>query len=208
MKIEIIKTEIEKLITYDNGFSCKYTVDDADNLISYIFIKHKLGYHYISDIEKLQKILPAYIYMGTDEGRELFPKFKKEEELIKFDNFNNLYHLYLSANCEIRDVENNLISTCLTFSNRFLNVWGFKDKSIEDFYKLVEKYSKWSKLYYDEGRPYRINFLLEDNDFEKFYNDNVKKIHEEESMFYLREMFNQKEIDDNTRKNSFTKTIS
>lgn len=193
MKVKIISTEIEKVADYGNGFSCEYKINGEGELISHCFIKNELPYRYVSDINTLQRTLLHSIMMQTDEARELFPRSTTEDELLSVKDFSSYYHFYQSANNTIRDYEGNILNTCLQVSNRFLNVWGFEGRTIEEFIELMEVHTLYVKVIRDgEGKPYCINYLLHDEDFKTLYDMAPKRIHEEDTSFYLRNLIQSK----------------
>lgn len=191
-EVETLKIEITKKVIFSNGFSCKYVMDEHGMLDSYVFIKNHLPYHHISDIGRLQRTLPGSISMQSDLGQELFPKYTTEEQILATEDFENYYHIYISANNTIIDKDGNILSTCVTFNNRFLYVWGFDDKSILEFYEVIKNNTAFSKLHLDDNnKPYSIDLVLYDEDFKKLI-DKTKRIHDEEAMFYLRDLFKDK----------------
>jgi len=191
-EIETLKVEITKEVIFSNGFSCKYVMNQIGMLDSYIFIKNHLPYHYVPNIDLLQRTLPGSISMQSDLGEEFFPKYTTEEQILATEDFSNYYHIYISANNAIIDKDGNILSTCVTFNNRFLEIWGFGDKSVLEFYEVIKDNTLFSKLHLDdEGNPYSINLLLYDEDFKKLL-EKTKRIHDEEAMFYLRDLFESK----------------
>lgn len=189
--VKTIKTEIIKTIIYSNGFTGEYVMDEKGNLKSYYFKKDGLIYHKVFDLEQLQRILPGQIHMQSTMEEYLFPKYKVEEELLKLEkqDFENLYHLYFSDNSIIIDKNGNKLSTCVQFDAHFVKVWGFKDFSVSKFCKIIREHTLYSKIIKDGTEIVSINFLLKDEDF-KLLTDKVgNKIHENEAMFYLRDLF-------------------
>lgn len=185
MDIKTIKIQITKEIRYDNGFICEYTLVD-NNLEYYVFTKNELPYHYLPHIEEIQKTILDHISMQSNLGKEMFPKFKTESELISIDNFDNFYHLYLSNNNPIIDKDGKIISTCLQFSNRFLNSFV---SNVKELINKVENNTIYSKIIYDNNEIYSVEFLLNDDDFANLIKTHPKKIHELNAMFYLKDMF-------------------
>lgn len=185
MEIKTIKIEITKEIRYDNGFICEYMLKD-DILEYYIFTKNKLPYHYLPYVEEIQKTILDHISMHSVIGKEMFPKFKTESELINIKNFDNFYHLYLSNNNPIIDKDGKIISTCLQFNNRFLNSFV---SDVGELINKIENNTIYSKVIYDDEKIYSVEFLLNDDDFANLIKLHPKRIHEIDAMFYLKDMF-------------------
>lgn len=201
-KGEVLKIEIEKLITYDNGFSCKYAlviIDGETKLDRYCFAYKELSYHKMPYIEEVQKKLPSTIYMQSEWGRKMFPKFSKEDEILLLDNFDDFYHIYLSQNNLILDQNGKPLSTCVQLDNHILySTYSYGGKKayevgkqrIVEYYEKIKEKTIWAELIKeDDGTPYCINFLLNDEDFEELIISQGNRIHEREAMYVLKNMF-------------------